>query len=87
MTAQTKNIFIEITATDHTRALASLACLTASFSQYCSTPFQIEQVKVVYENKVEVTPDTTKHSVSNDVQYCNKLLGINITTEEAVKLL
>ena len=47
ITLETKNIFIDITATDKTKALIALDVLLSSFSRYSATPFTFEQVKVV----------------------------------------
>lgn len=54
----TKNVFIESTATDYTRALIALNCLVAAFSEYCAEPFTVEEVEIHYEeeNRVDITP-------------------------------
>lgn len=54
----TKNVFIECTATDYERAINTLNCLIASYSQYCKEPFTVEEVEVVYEdeNVTKITP-------------------------------
>ncbi len=43
---QTKNIFIECTATDYTKANIVLNMIVAMFSEYCATPFQVEAVDI-----------------------------------------
>lgn len=56
----TKNIFIESTATDLTKARNSLNILVSTFSQYCKNPFEIEEVEVIYEDNIPekyITPD------------------------------
>eukprot|EP00730_Choanoeca_flexa_P000036 TRINITY_DN10015_c0_g1_i3.p1 TRINITY_DN10015_c0_g1~~TRINITY_DN10015_c0_g1_i3.p1 ORF type:complete len:601 (+),score=182.76 TRINITY_DN10015_c0_g1_i3:1352-3154(+) len=47
ISTKTKNIFIECTATDLTKAKIVLDIITTMFSEYCSTPYVIEPVKVV----------------------------------------
>lgn len=47
MSADTRDVFIEVTATDLTKAQIVLATLTAMFSEHCATPFEVEPVEVV----------------------------------------
>ena len=54
----TKNILIEITATDLTKAKIALDTLVTMFSCYCKVPFRIEPVDIVYPNgTVMTTPE------------------------------
>eukprot|EP00928_Gymnodinium_smaydae_P078657 TRINITY_DN62763_c0_g1_i1.p2 TRINITY_DN62763_c0_g1~~TRINITY_DN62763_c0_g1_i1.p2 ORF type:complete len:631 (+),score=187.25 TRINITY_DN62763_c0_g1_i1:105-1997(+) len=46
---ETKDVFIECTATDLTKANIVLNTMVAMFAEYCSTPFSVEPVEVVYE--------------------------------------
>lgn len=45
----TKNVFIECTATDLTKANIVLDTIVTMFSEHCVTPFTVEEVEVVYE--------------------------------------
>jgi len=45
---ETKDVFIECTATDLTKANITLNTVVAMFAEYCSTPFVAEPVQVVY---------------------------------------
>lgn len=45
---ETKDVFIECTATDLTKANVVLNTMVAMFSEYCKTPFQVEPVEIVY---------------------------------------
>lgn len=47
MSADTKDVFIEVTATDLTKARIVLATLATMFSEHCSTPFEIEPVETL----------------------------------------
>lgn len=49
ISTKTKNVFIECTATDLTKARIVLNILVCMFSEYCSKKFTIEPVKVIYE--------------------------------------
>ena len=47
MTPETRDVFIEVTATDLTKAEVVLATLTTMFSEHCAVPFEVEPVEVV----------------------------------------
>ena len=48
ITLRTKNVFIECTATDMTKAGVTLNTVVAMFSRYCANPFTVEPVSVHY---------------------------------------
>mmetsp|Transcript_6560 Transcript_6560/g.5890 ORF Transcript_6560/g.5890 Transcript_6560/m.5890 type:complete len:320 (-) Transcript_6560:663-1622(-) len=85
----TKNIFIESTATDYTRALVVLNIMVTMFSRYCAEPFTFEPVEIVYEKdgSSKVTPDVTVRQVETELHYVERLTGIKFTTDEVNKLL
>ena len=58
MSQDTKNIFIECTATDYTKACVTLNTMLAMFGEYCKIPFVYEPVDVTYEhdNSTKTTP-------------------------------
>ena len=45
-----KDVFIECTATDLTKANIVLNTVVAMFAEYCKEPFIAEPVEVIYEN-------------------------------------
>merc|ERR1712232_1513986 len=47
---ETKDVFIECTATDLTKANITLNTVVAMFAEYCKVPFQAEPVEVVYSS-------------------------------------
>ncbi len=49
ISTKTKNVFIECTATDLTKARIVLNILVCMFAEYCSSKFTVEPVKVIYE--------------------------------------
>lgn len=93
----TKNIFIECTATDLTKANTVLNMIVAMFSQYCKVPFTIEGVKVVYENSIstpfnEITkeisyPNLNKRLMKASIAYINSCVGLNLSATEIQQLL
>jgi len=85
----TKNVFIECTATDYTKALVVLNIMVTMFSRYCAEGYTFEQVDVVYEhnNETKITPEVTIREIETEIKYINTLIGIDIDAETAVTLL
>jgi len=88
ITPQTKNVFIEVTATDLTKANIALNTIVTMFSEYCKDPFSIEQVSTV-DSKGRVTnyPIFEKRIVESEIEYINRGIGIEINPEEIIGLL
>jgi phenylalanyl-tRNA synthetase beta chain len=85
----TKNIFIECTAVDRTKADVVLSTLVCLFSQYCDAPFSVEQVEVTYEatGKVEVTPNLASWQSEASLDYINTLVGERLSADTVCSLL
>lgn len=66
---ETRDVFIECTATDKTKANIVLDTVVTMFSQHCATPFTVEPVDVVYEadGKIETTPLLSTRQVETKV--------------------
>ena len=87
ITLDTKNVFIEITGTDIQKTKICLAVLAAQFSEYCQGEWQhkVEQVKITYEadaSKSEVTPTMQYNDFDVDMEYINRILGLNLDPEQ-----
>ncbi|TDH65792.1 uncharacterized protein CCR75_009280 [Bremia lactucae] len=91
----TKNVFIECTATDITKAKIVLNTMLAMFSEYCAQPFTIEPVQISYEdeaaNENELTPDLSKRLVEVPTKDIYSMLfgkghSINLDVERICKL-
>lgn len=88
ITLETKNVFIECTATDLTKAKIVLDTLVAMFSQYCEEPFIIEQAEVIQPDGTKVVyPELAYRHESVNVEDINKKVGIDISGEEMARLL
>uniref|UniRef100_A0A803VZ72 Phenylalanine--tRNA ligase beta subunit n=1 Tax=Ficedula albicollis TaxID=59894 RepID=A0A803VZ72_FICAL len=60
ITLNTRNVFIECTGTDITKAKIVLDVIVTMFSEYCEKPFTVEAVEVVYPNgKTHIYPVST----------------------------
>lgn len=88
ITLDTKNVFIECTATDLTKAKIVLDTVVTMFSQYCAEPFVVEQAEVIKPDGSSVIyPELSyRHEVVN-VEDINKKVGIDISGEEMARLL
>ncbi|KAJ1663367.1 phenylalanine--tRNA ligase subunit beta [Coemansia sp. RSA 1813] len=88
ITMDTKDVFIEITATDMTKAVIVLNILLTMFSCYCKDPFTVEPVEVVYpDGKSAVYPEYEPRTVKTSSTYLNGIVGIKQTDSEIVGLL
>jgi phenylalanyl-tRNA synthetase beta chain len=86
----TKNVFIECTGTDLTKANIVLDTIITMFSEYCSNPFTVEEVEVVYENtnnnKTDITPLLSHRHCDTKVNDINSIIGINISPDKMCEL-
>ncbi|ORZ08418.1 beta subunit of phenylalanyl-tRNA synthetase [Absidia repens] len=84
----TKNVFVEITATDEHKVNTVLNTLVAMFSQYCEEPFTVEPVEVIYpDGTVKVTPNMDTREASAKVDYINSCTGLDLDGESICQLL
>ncbi|KAK3583415.1 hypothetical protein CHS0354_040384 [Potamilus streckersoni] len=85
---KTKNVFIESTATDLTKAKIVLDTLVTMFSQYCAKPFEVEAVEVIQVDGTKVLyPELAYRKEVIDVMDVNDKIGINISAESMANLL
>ncbi len=90
MSVETKNVFIECTATDLTRAKTVLNTLIGTFGRYAATPFRVEAVDIVYgpectPAQLEASaayPDLTAFSFTVPASYINRSTGLALTAGE-----
>ncbi|KAK3746555.1 hypothetical protein QZH41_017032 [Actinostola sp. cb2023] len=88
ITLNTKNVFIESTATDLHKAKIVLDTLVTLFSVYCKEPFVVESVEVEQpDGSVLVYPELKYRYEIVSADEINKKIGINETTENLAKLL
>eukprot|EP00053_Salpingoeca_punica_P012634 m.113361 g.113361 ORF g.113361 m.113361 type:complete len:597 (+) comp15996_c0_seq1:93-1883(+) len=77
ITLNTKNIFIECTATDLTKAKVVLNTIVCMFSEHCATPFVIEPVDVVSaDGKTTTYPDLAYRVEKVKAAMITKRMGI-----------
>jgi phenylalanyl-tRNA synthetase beta chain len=79
----TRNVLIEVTATDANKAHVVLSTIVAMFSQYCTQPFSCEQVDTVLPDGSRTTsPDMSTRRVSADVPYVQNLSGLKLDAHQ-----
>ena len=84
----TKNVFIDITSSDETKALMALNVLVTLFGLYSETPFSFQQVKIEYEHSLaenKVTPNFDfEREMTINKKYIERLLGEGGVSDEQV---
>ncbi|EGE02418.1 phenylalanyl-tRNA synthetase [Trichophyton equinum CBS 127.97] len=89
ITLNTRNVFMEITATDKTKLEVVNNIMVTMFSQCTDEPFTIEPIKIVSEHNGEsrqvptLEPRTTQASIA----YINQCTGLSLSGPDASKLL
>ncbi|KAL9935462.1 hypothetical protein V8E36_005810 [Tilletia maclaganii] len=88
VTLNTKNLFIDMTATDQTKLTFALNILVAMFSEYCSEPFTVEPIRVVMPSgEALVTPDLSPRSTVATTSYVNRCTGLSLLSEQIAEYL
>ncbi|XP_057978331.1 phenylalanine--tRNA ligase beta subunit, cytoplasmic-like [Malania oleifera] len=88
ITLNTKNVFIECTATDLTKAKIVLNTMVTTFSVYCKNKFEIEPVEVVCPDGTScVYPDLSMYNTEVPLSYITDSIGISLEAKEVINLL
>ncbi|KAF9019237.1 phenylalanyl-tRNA synthetase [Hymenopellis radicata] len=88
ITLDTKNVFIDVTATDKTKLDIVVNIVATMFSEYCAEPFTIEPVKIIsHTGETTFTPDISPRKTVAHTSYINNCTGLSLTTDEVVPLL
>ncbi|XP_075976232.1 phenylalanine--tRNA ligase beta subunit [Anticarsia gemmatalis] len=88
ITLDTKNVFIECTATDLTKAIVVLDTVVSMFSKYCSSPYSVEQCKVFApDGTYELYPKMRCREELINVDKANRYIGIEESGDNIAGLL
>mmetsp|Transcript_25372 Transcript_25372/g.66358 ORF Transcript_25372/g.66358 Transcript_25372/m.66358 type:complete len:602 (+) Transcript_25372:52-1857(+) len=88
ITLGTKNVFIECTATDLTKAKIVLNMVVCMFTEYCEKPFAIEPVDVQNPDGTVVTyPDLSSRTETVDTELLCRRIGIECETPKLADML
>lgn len=96
ITLNTKDVFIECTATDLTKANITLNTVVAMFAEYASTPFKAEPVEVVYADDYPantfvkpgdklIYPKLEPRLMNADIDRMKKALNLETLSSEEVR--
>ncbi|KRT80914.1 hypothetical protein AMK59_6295 [Oryctes borbonicus] len=88
ITLNTKNVFIECTATDLTKAKIVLDTLVCMFSQYCKEKYTVEYCEVQQpDGRIDLYPELSYRDEIISVNGANDMIGISETGESIANLL
>ncbi|KAM4770733.1 phenylalanine--tRNA ligase beta subunit [Rhinophrynus dorsalis] len=84
----TRNVFIECTATDLTKAKIVLDIVVTMFSEYCAQPFTVEAAEVIYsDGKRCLYPELAYRKETLSADKINSKIGISESPSNLAKLL
>lgn len=85
---KTKNVFIECTGTDLTKANTVLNTMVTMFSEFCSPAFEVEAVEIrPASGEKFLTPRLDSRPLETDASYINSRIGISLSAKEIVRLI
>ncbi|KAG2116057.1 uncharacterized protein F5147DRAFT_743535 [Suillus discolor] len=88
ITLETKNVFIDTTATDDTKLQIVINMVASMFSEYCAEPFTIEPCKIVFpDGSTRISPDITPRTVTARASYINSCTSLSLTPSTIQSLL
>ena len=81
---ETRDIFIDVTATDEKTAGEVLNILVTTLADRGA---EVYKVKNIYSKRVVETPNLGTWKMSLEKEYVNRLLGLNLSSREVIKYL
>ncbi|XP_051206460.1 phenylalanine--tRNA ligase beta subunit, cytoplasmic [Lolium perenne] len=88
ITLKTRNVFIECTATDLTKANIVLNTMVAMFSEYCENKFEVEPVEVIsYDGSKAIYPDLSCYKMEASISEILGRIGISLDETQVISLL
>lgn len=88
ITLNTKNVFIECTATDLTKAIVVLDTVVSMFSKYCTNEYEVQQCKVFSpDGTYELYPKLQYREELINVDKANNYIGISEEGDKLASLL
>ncbi|KAG9074542.1 phenylalanine--tRNA ligase subunit beta [Ceratobasidium sp. 370] len=97
ITLETRNVFIDLTATDETKLAIVTNMMVTMFSEYCAEPFtltdglgqrRVEPVRLILpDGSTRITPDLSMRPMSTTSTYLNSYTGLTLSSTELARLL
>lgn len=81
---KTRNLFLDVTGTDWPAVNIVLNLLVTALADRGGTP---QSVRMAYPDRVAVTPDLRPRPMDLDLEAASRLLGIPLTTKDAIDAL
>ena len=84
ISTKTRNVFIDITATDKTKAEVVNSILVCMFSQYTDEPFTVEPIQIhsPHNHESRQAPDLTPRETQASIGYINACCGLDLSALE-----
>ncbi|KAG1752659.1 uncharacterized protein EDB91DRAFT_1343671 [Suillus paluster] len=80
ITLETKNVFIDTTATDDTKLQIVINMVATMFSEYCAEPFTIEPCKIIFpDGSTRISPDIAPRTITARASYINSCTSLSLT--------
>lgn len=84
----TRNVFIEVTATDDTKLQIVVNMVATMFSEYCEEPYTIEPVKLVFpDGSTRISPDISPLTMTARASYINSCTSLSLSPPAIARLL
>ncbi len=80
----TINVLIDVTGTDERAVNYALNIIASSFAESGGT---IKTMEIIYNDRTVVTPDLTPKKMYLSVKNAEKIIGVELTLEDVVKML
>lgn len=88
ITLNTRNVFLDVTATDQTKLDIVVNILVTMFSEYCEEPFTIEPVRIeLADGTSKITPDISPRRTVAHASYINACTGLSLPPKDIATLL
>ncbi|KAF8663436.1 hypothetical protein AX16_001006 [Volvariella volvacea WC 439] len=88
ITLNTRNVFIDVTATDEVKLNIVVNIVATMFSEYCEEPYTIEPVRVIYpDGQAKIYPNLTERDTVAHASYVNACTGLKLEAQEVSVLL
>jgi phenylalanyl-tRNA synthetase beta chain len=89
ISANTRNVFIDVTSTDRTKLEIVNNILVTMFSQYTEEPFTVEPIQIIskHNNESRQVPNLDPRKTQVELNYINDCCGLSLSAEEVCELL
>ncbi|KAH7887631.1 hypothetical protein F5I97DRAFT_1861737 [Phlebopus sp. FC_14] len=88
ITLNTRNVFIDVTATDETKLQIVVNMVASMFSEYCEEPYAIEPCKLVLpDGSTRISPDIAPRTITARASYINSCTSLSLPPSSVAQLL